>query len=839
MVRPRWSIVALLAVLSCREGAVPLPLAETPRDAGTADLPDAGTAESPDAGTPEPRDTVGVDPNPAPSPLVVARVVDVPDNLRGWPAGEASWSVTPEDPAAHGLSVAITTQVLSAEPGGPLLYEVADERSAVLFRRDLDGTVQALRTSALSAPRRTVAADGRFEAWWDRGLWVLDLESSGEPRRYAVPEALDTVPQVVPWGMHDLAALVATEEGWQVYRVQAEGPPVDLGVVGTLEDGVFSGAERLLVRHDASVTSIGVAGERLTLPLDAYYAHYTHGTAALFVRYDQNATWIDFETGLTRTFEGEVDDALVAQYVSHDGHFVLKKRDGTLGVVNMRTGEVRWVPGAVVDEGLYVYGAAADARRLVLTQGALQVFDVESGALVHEWPDLWGYSAAVLDEGKVTLQDVDEVRRVALDSGEVEVVPGILRGLWGEVGLLSPASFGEELWLVALGSAPRQVLASGDRQAWWATRLTTTPLRFLLASYPRYPDPVELTVVDAELGPIWSLEAGFDATRTSGERLWLHDREADTMSFLDLDTSPPVLRSAVLDASGVWSWPARSSLVAEVGADLVEVFADGSEVSTRILGQYTVAGALGEDLWASRGGGLYRFDSDGQASLRYHVPEGAWVRLPLVTETRAIVRATVDDVDHYYSVAVRGPQDGFELSAAAVAGGVYPHHQLDAQGRILRVEEGRLVAYGASETPEVLLAPAGDEVRGASVEGGEWLALTQGAGGVQLWWTESAEVQHLQVSAVSMRSYFHSLGEGLVVVSTALGQQVIDLPARRATRVPRDANGYWDRLDEGRLIGGVYGRAGLWVWNMGNNTLTPMLHRGMSRPSADEILPWR
>ncbi|MCA9556007.1 MAG: hypothetical protein KC933_38640, partial [Myxococcales bacterium] len=63
--------------------------------------------------------------------------------------------------------------------------------------------------------------------------------------------------------------------------------------------------------------------------------------------------------------------------------------------------------------------------------------------------------------------------------------------------------------------------------------------------------------------------------------------------------------------------------------------------------------------------------------------------------------------------------------------------------------------------------------------------------------------------------------------------------ARRAPRGPRDANGYWDRLNECRLIGGVYGRAGLWVWNMGNNTLTPMLHRGMSRPSADEILPWR
>ncbi|MCA9551401.1 MAG: hypothetical protein KC933_15300 [Myxococcales bacterium] len=825
----RACTLALLTLLACREDAAP-PLAVE---------------------TETPRDTVGPDPNPAPSPTVEIWVDGSPQvDLRAWSADGQPWSLLPENPAAYGLSAVLSTRVLSARSGEPLFYEVADERLAVLLRRDPDGSVQALRTRGLTAPIRTLAAHGRFEAWWDRGLWVQDFESTDEPRRYAVPEAIHSIPSLYVWGDHDLAAVVAGEDGWHAYRVSASGAPADLGVVGSLEDaGVWSSGGRLFFRHGEALTDVAPDGERTTIPSGGYYGTWVYGSTALFADNGTGATWVDFETGMTREVDGFTDDALAQQVVSRGGHVVLKRADGALGAFDMRTGEVRWVPDAVTEGG--PYGVATDGRRLVVSRRDLEVYDVASGTVLHRWEGVSGFWALMLDEGQVLLQDVLPqgayvVRRVALDTGAAEEVPGTFGlGLWGDTVILGPSSHSSEIWLAALGVSPPLGPFQVDPSTEWLERITVTPPRFLHSRLVSGYELVEHTLIDAQRRPIWRLETTLnDELWVSGDRVWRFDEEAETLSFLDLDVSPPELRSVVVNgASRSHSWPARSSIIVQVGDELVEVYADGAQATTRVLGRYTPVHSYSSardqrDLWAMHGRDLHRFGLDGQASLRVRLPEGSRVSLAVMTEERVVVRAEVGGVDRYYSVAVGGAAESFEFSAAAIGVGL-SYSMLDPQGRLVREEEGRLVAYGASEEPEVLLAPADGEVDRFWVSEGRWLALTRGAGGNQLWWSSPEGPRHVQASSVPMQGWFRPLGEGLILVSNPTGQLLVDLAERRVTRVPRDANGAWSWLEEGRLVGPVSGRDGLWVWDMRSNTLTPMLVPGFGWSFVVEVLPSR
>ncbi|MCA9551402.1 MAG: hypothetical protein KC933_15305 [Myxococcales bacterium] len=824
----RACTLGFLALLACRESAAPPLPVDGPRDAGP----------SRDAGMAEPRDTLGVDPNPAPSPVVMARVGVMQDILQGWPADAEPWSAIPADSAVYGLSGVLSTRVLSAQTGAPLLYEVADDRQAVLLRRNPDGNVRALRTRDLSAPPRAVAADGRFEAWWDRGLWVQSLDSTDEARRYPVPEAIDSIPDVYAWGDHDLVAVVTAEDGWHAYRVSASGAPTHLGVVGAMDDWVWTEGGRLFVRQDDQLIDIALDGARTTIDVGPSYESWIYGSSGLFVRDGAGATWLDFETGMSRDIEGVIDDPWTAQRISPDGHLVVNRADGVFGVLDMRTGVVRWVPDSATDE---VDCVATDGRRLVISGADLGVFDVASGALLHRWEGAGGSRVAAMSGGgHVLLQVRDEtVRRVALDTGASEQVPATLRGMWGDTGILGPPSYPQDVWLARLGGSPRRVpmdLESGNTEF---TRFPTAPLRFLHSRLDASRSAAEYTVLDVDQGPLWRIDATYrDRPWISGDRVWRFDAATETVSFLDLDASPAVLRSVVLSgASWSYLWPARSSVVVEVGDELVEVYADGAQTATRALGQYRFVLAAAGGLWARQGGDLYHIELDGQASLRISLPEWARVDLRLVTDERAVVRADFDGLAHYYSVAVRGPAEHFEFPAAAVAAGVYNDAILDPQGRLLLEEDGRLVAYGASEQPEVLLAPPDGAVDGVWKVEGRWMALTRGADGNQLWWPSPDGAQHVQVTSAPMRTWLRPLGEGLVWVASQTGQVVLDLAERRVTRVPRDALAGWVRLDEGRLVGPLWARDGLWVWDMRNDTLTPLLVPGLGSTVLLEVLP--
>ncbi|MCB9650692.1 MAG: hypothetical protein H6730_29485 [Deltaproteobacteria bacterium] len=271
------------------------------------------------------------------------------------------------------------------------------------------------------------------------------------------------------------------------------------------------------------------------------------------------------------------------------------------------------------------------------------MFDVASGALLHRWEGAGGSRVAAMSGGgHVLLQVRDEtVRRVALDTGASEQVPATLRGMWGDTGILGPPSYPQDVWLARLGGSPRRVpmdLESGNTEF---TRFPTAPLRFLHSRLDASRSAAEYTVLDVDQGPLWRIDATYrDRPWISGDRVWRFDAATETVSFLDLDASPAVLRSVVLSgASWSYLWPARSSVVVEVGDELVEVYADGAQTATRALGQYRFVLAAAGGLWARQGGDLYHIELDGQASLRISLPEWARVDLRLVTDERAVVRA--------------------------------------------------------------------------------------------------------------------------------------------------------------------------------------------------------
>ena len=173
---------ALLVLSSCQDGGEPL---------STLVIP------GPDV----PRESPGVDPNPAPSPPVIGVVTSGQADLHVWPAGDmTSASLAPPDLDAFGLQAALSIQLVRWESGEPLFYEVADEANAVLVRRDEAGTLHRLRTRSVTSPTRTLAANGRWEVWWDGGLMVQSTAMGAEPRRYPVPDALNAPREVFAWG---------------------------------------------------------------------------------------------------------------------------------------------------------------------------------------------------------------------------------------------------------------------------------------------------------------------------------------------------------------------------------------------------------------------------------------------------------------------------------------------------------------------------------------------------------------------------------------------------------------------------------------------------------------
>ncbi|MCB9650691.1 MAG: hypothetical protein H6730_29480 [Deltaproteobacteria bacterium] len=802
---------ALLVLSSCQDGGEPL---------STLVIP------GPDV----PRESPGVDPNPAPSPPVIGVVTSGQADLHVWPAGDmTSASLAPPDLDAFGLQAALSIQLVRWESGEPLFYEVADEANAVLVRRDEAGTLHRLRTRSVTSPTRTLAANGRWEVWWDGGLMVQSTAMGAEPRRYPVPDALNAPREVFAWGDDLIGAAVPASDGWHVWRIAEDVAPTDLGAVVSFEgevraaDGVCTvwypgGAGR--VAFDGSVSRVSIPEGRAT--------YLFFGSKALVMSNTEHR-WVDFVRNTSRTLAARLSADTVLAYRRAARYEVLNYPNGSLGVLDMETGATQEVRAAA---GLSWPKVTSDGRRLVgLDTGAqeVRVVDVATGATLTRWPASGRTPWSLLTDRFLLLLAVDGVTaRLDLETGRVALQDGDVAGVWGGLALLVQ-TWPTETWTMGFGRSTRRLFTDTRRWATLPDVVRSSPPRLLFGGDGE-------VLVDPEDGSRWEGRAGLFV---SGARAWVcPGSQGDVVGFLDLTASAGLVRTApAAGTSGCRAWPARSSVAFQRGDALEEATVEGSAVAFRALGDYQLLETWDgqSDLWARQGAAVFRFGQDGQPSLRWRLPEGFGRVVVRAAAHRALIYAEYDDAQRVFSVALSGAVDGFELSAAGTAAlpgvdGLLERLVLDAQGRVLVAREGRILAYGASEEPEVILDLPGDTVRDLVGMGGRWIAYVSGPQGAHLWWSGAEGPRSVRLSTVAMPGFIRWKDEALVLVRAAAAEYAFDPIQERVHRLPRGGlgeGGDWQVLDAGRLVGTRPGWAGVWVWNTANDAMTPMLQRGL------------
>lgn len=793
------SIVALgLAAAGCREGAQTT-LAPT-------ELPSVET----------PRDGAGAHPNPAPSAPAILQAFPAPPGLVVYSAElPTPMALEPADPAVHGLEGPVGFGVLQADPGGPLLYEVADARRAVLFRRDRDGTTRALRVRTLGGLGRRPNAAGEWEAWWDGAVWVQAFDEGAELRRYPVPATVERV-ELFAW-REDVGALLMGRDGLYLWRLRRDGPPEDLGRVAGYLDRVYTESrECIVLEPEGQARLITPDGDvrSTTLP-QGYFPTQGWGTRVVYMPTVEDAPWIwvDHETGAQHPLQSQ-GFGLRSLSGSLSGRYVAA-RDGerNLFVLDMESGEERPVPGSVgrslgevrvSDSGRVIFGAAS------VTEGV--AVDTVTGAELHRVASITGWSPlAVLGETQVILTRLtfegEAVARLDLATSVVEPVPGTWLSSWEGMGLVTAAPWEGELRSVGLGRAPRSLLEIGRQ---------LPRLEVFGRTHPRvlYRLGQEGGVLDPALGQLWR---GATAVMSSGDLVW----SCSPASFVDLEASPAVWRSSE-SLGSCTSWRSRSSVVVQAGPALHEVYADGGRTATRALGEFTAIPTAGPDLWATRGNDLYRMGADGQPDLRWRLPWSSGVQVqPL--DSRAVVTIQGPEGFAEFSIAQTGPVEGFRvrtLSQAPIPG--LAPAIVDDQGRIVRLEGGRLVANGAEGSREVLFEPEeGLAVTAVQAHGGRWVAYVTGASASQVWWAGPEGTQYAQVSPVAMAGEVQWLEGGQFLVRAGPAAFLVEPAEARITRLPRGLPGRAIRaLDGRRLLGDWPGARGLWAWDAEDDTVT-------------------
>ncbi|MCA9571911.1 MAG: hypothetical protein KC656_28935, partial [Myxococcales bacterium] len=524
---------------------------------------------------------------------------------------------------------------------------------------------------------------GAWEAWWDGALWVRRLEPEAEARRYEVPGVLDGA-RVFAWGEEAVGALVDLADGRHLLRLDPDGPPQDMGWVASYADVVVTSWRVCLVLSpDGTATLIAEDGERLpaTVP-PGYQPGRMVGTRVTYVEFagPGPTLWVDHATGVQRVLQGRR-----ARYEGPSAsppRFGLTNSADGLFVFDMETGEERLVPNSafiwpngfiVSADGTRVFG-----RDIQATYGVL--LDAETGVELARFEGLEAVSVAdFVGADQVILRDgwsdPPTSIRLTLSTGAREVWPGSWLARWGDADLLTEEG-GSELWVLGVGREPWRIL-QGD--SWWTGPEPIGSTGLILADAGD-----EAAVVDLERGPIWR---GAHRLRISGDQAW----SCDPVGFLDVDVSVPVLRTA--EVSGTCQlWPARSSVTIQDGDTLSEVYADGGRVVVRELGEYEAVAysyPAGPDLWATRAGDLYRFGPDGQAVLRWHLPEYSFLQLWSV-DGRALLQTSGPAGTELFSIAAEGPVEGFRIEARELAiPGTFPLPPMDDQGRILVPEDGR------------------------------------------------------------------------------------------------------------------------------------------------------
>ncbi|MCA9551400.1 MAG: hypothetical protein KC933_15295, partial [Myxococcales bacterium] len=712
-----------------------------------------------------------MDPNPAQSPPVIARAYLELDNPQLWPLDQATASALPTDLVALGLRRALIATPLAAEPGGSLFFEVSDETTAVLVRRDPDGTVHGLRARAVTSARRTLAAGGRWEVWWDGGLVVQGTAPGAEARRYPVEDALDAPKQLFSWGEGRVGAIILASDGWHVWRVEEDAAPADLGMVAAYGDSVQVMTEACLVRRGDVVGLLGPDGVLAAPQLDFQYAPIkVFGAKVLYSpRSSGPQVWVDFARGVQRVLEGDYPFGTSSRF-AHQTRFAA----GGRGRLDMETGEERVVPGwdrsslrYSTSDGLRMVGWDELGRELV-------VVEVATGDVLHRWPGHGPWLEGMAGDAFAFLvTDMGLIERVELDTGRTDTQPGYLFDVWEGGAFVVSNYFHTEDWVAGLGRTPRSLFENNDGLQLPRRVIRSSPRRLLFN--PRD----KSVVVDLELGTLWEGPPGLEV---SGDRVWGCGRDT---TFLDLEASPPQLHSGQTPGGRCTPWPARGAVTLE-GEPLTAASVDGAQVVLRELSGYQRIDTRSEDLWATRDGGVYRFGPDGQQSLRWTLPEdaaGVWVHH---VGGRALIGLEPDRV---FSVASSGPVEGFELSSAAAAAVRSDRPTLDERGRVLVVEGHRVVAHGAGAEREVVLERPGEELQDLEARAGRWVAYVRGPDHATLWWSTSEGPQHVRLSDLAVDGALRWRDDALVMVETDAAQFAFEPARGRVTRLPRGARG--------------------------------------------------
>lgn len=812
---------------------------------------------SPETPQDTPRFSAGPDANPAPGRRVLAQTVSglTSDEalVRGSPTPVA---LTP--PPSAGLTGPLDYGFERSDLGRTgLFWEVRGADRAVLFTVR-DGAVTAVRTrtdgvgwappsvrhgyDAHHVMPRTVSPSGTWEAWWHGGaIHTLRFEDEAAAEHTLQGVLGDEVTLVRSSSEDAVVAFAAHADGWHRWRIPAADAPEDLGVVAALDEPWMVAFDRLVPPPD---------------PLESGQLFYPAPNRALVADARDLGRLVDLET-----------DAILATGIPMPRERPDRRWYAACGaetdgvdVWDLVTGERRRVALAGVcptgEVGARLAGQVDPSGERLVVQREWTLIDVDlerdtrTERELERGPSLF----AVIDGGGVVL--VSGTAQAWLPPGEstpldLEMRSWPVRRGFAFVTADLPAlqlerwSFGAEPDVVTLpGQAPPALLPLPAGDGLVHLRTGGPEAVFLDDAFElRYPALSDWPRADRD--PIGAADGG----------VWFAETRRDpALLFLPLDGGPAERLPVAADLRLRFAyWPERRAVVLETPSGLVACTAVDGRIRNvpfgrgklaidgfaaldfdgrHVLPTYLDPGRRARvvegprDVWVVRDETLVRLAPEGGAAGAFPLP-GVEQAVVFEVGARVLVVAGPPDALRFWSLPRLEPEAGFELTGEAAAivgrwylggGGQIP---LDAAGRALEARGDHMMAFGPAG-PTELFRHDGHAITSWMVADGGWVAITEGPEGSTAWLEGADGVTSWALLSVPGAFRLYRASDGVVVAHSALADVLVELEEGRVTRLPREVRALGEAIGPVRFLGADRWQDGLRVYDVANDTWTPL-----------------
>ena len=660
-------------------------------------------------------------------------------------------------------------------------FEVSDGRDQLLFEAQPGTAPRLLARRPYDLLEDHLPPPSEQEvAWFDGQVHLRSLDdTAGETQTFDVGEAHGAV--LVRWTNSAWAAVTADRDGGQSLWRVSPGVPAQLvsDDFNTTTSVLNTGAHLVLWHHSRpNLATVDFEGTLSTLDIGVPVIPLAQWQDRLLLRTQSRheVLLLDLGTGEQHTLPSGVTWGSWPSYGEAPVIAAAMEYQPTVRIVDLRTKTAH----SLSVQGLGRVDLVPDPARsrllaLSLELGLVSALDLQSGAILRQWSaPLPRTRGAVLGPRGRWLAHGTTL--IDLHDGAYFILPAAITHITARFAYLEPPTEPHRLFEHRPGT-PRRLLGA------------LTPFTDAVS----YPEHGVVLIEAPQVGlrllrpgsqspEIWRGPGSVINHGVSGDRIWVYS-DRGTLLWLDMSTEPPqVSESALAGYSVSISWPARRSALARSGGRWFEVSPDAPP---------HLLPSIPADAWLQRAGerGVWVRTADALARLN---DEGALEPTIPVAHDRSI--GVIEVVGSAYLVSDLPSGEttvlGVDLTGDSLPTPMppealwywtrrasenlpsMPEAPIDGMGRLLSINNGRLLAFSVHGTQQVLLEPEHPLTWMAAQREG-WLAFASHAGGTEIWAGIDDDARHVGHLPVAKPKSVVWLNPGRASVLTSFDESLI------------------------------------------------------------------